>query len=388
MLKVTIVGSRFFGAQVFEALRKEAAVQIAAVVVPAADDRLALAANNAGVPVHVLANPKIVPGEAVAEGTDLIVAAHTHARVSDEALARSRLRGVGYHPSLLPRHRGIAAVEWTVLEGDPIAGGSVYHLAEGWDAGAVAMQDWCFVGKGEGARELWERALAPMGLRLLTEVVRYARDHGNLPAHAQDPKYATRAPMLRKAAVLAEGEAPAVTSLVVLVIGPDRPGIVRQIAERAQRFGANWAASRMASIAGEFAGVVHFEVPRDSAAALTEALRALESAGLRVVVSASEAASALPPSWRAYHLQLVGEDRVGIVSQFTNLLAERGVSIDALDTEIHDGGSGEGRGARARFKVAAHVRVPKNVDIEALKRDLDALAQKMMIDIALDDRAT
>ena len=68
-------------------------------------------------------------------GTDLIVAARTHARVSDEALAHSRLGGVGYHPSLLPRHRGIAAVEWTIKEGDPIAGGSVYHLADGWDKG-------------------------------------------------------------------------------------------------------------------------------------------------------------------------------------------------------------------------------------------------------------
>ena len=82
--------------------------------------------------------------------------------------------GIGYHPSLLPRHRGIAAVEWTILEGDPIAGGSVYHLADGWDAGAIAAQDWCFVAKGETARELWERALAPMGLDLLARVVRHA----------------------------------------------------------------------------------------------------------------------------------------------------------------------------------------------------------------------
>ena len=269
-----------------------------------------------------------------------------------------------------------------MAEQGAIAGGSVYHLADGWDAGAIAAQDWCFVGKGEGARELWERALAPMGLRLLTDVVRYARDHGSLPAHTQDPKYATRAPMLRKAAVLAEGEAPAVTSLVVLVIGPDRPGIVRQIAERAQRHGANWAASRMASIAGEFAGVVHFEVPRESAAALTEALRALESAGLRVVVSASEGASALPPGWRAYHLQLVGEDRVGIVSQFTTVLAERGVSIDSLHTELQQEDNG-----RPKFKVSARVRVPRGVDIAALKRELDSLAQKLMLDVALDDRA-
>jgi methionyl-tRNA formyltransferase len=124
-MKCALVGSRYFGATVFEALRKEAGVEFTVVVVPASDDRLALAAQAAGVPVHVLADKKLVPGEAIPVGTDLIVAAHTHARVSNEALARSRLGGVGYHPSLLPRHRGIAAVEWTILEGDAIAGGSV-----------------------------------------------------------------------------------------------------------------------------------------------------------------------------------------------------------------------------------------------------------------------
>jgi methionyl-tRNA formyltransferase len=164
-MNVTIVGSRYFGATVFDALVLDG-VNVVQVVAPAADDRLAAAAHAARVPVHVLENPRSVPGDAVPEGTDLIVAAHTHARVSDEALARSRLRGVGYHPSLLPRHRGIAAVEWTILSGDPIAGGSVYHLADGWDRGAIAAQDWCFVGKGETARELWERALAPIGLDL------------------------------------------------------------------------------------------------------------------------------------------------------------------------------------------------------------------------------
>ena len=54
----------------------------------------------------------------------------------EQALAAARLGGIGYHPSLLPRHRGIAAVEWTIREGDPIAGGTVYHLAERMDAGA------------------------------------------------------------------------------------------------------------------------------------------------------------------------------------------------------------------------------------------------------------
>src|SRR6202045_1354169 len=73
--------------------------------------------------------PKLVAASEIADGTDLIVTAHSHARISKEALAAAKLGGIGYHPSLLPRHRGIAAVEWTIREGDPIAGGTVFHLA-------------------------------------------------------------------------------------------------------------------------------------------------------------------------------------------------------------------------------------------------------------------
>src|SRR5579884_3428649 len=128
-MKIVIAGSRYFGAAAFEALAKED-VEIARVIVPAADDRLALAARAAGIEVHVLDDPHIVPAAAIPDGTDLILSAHNHARVGSDALARARLGGIGYHPSVLPRHRGIAAVEWTIKAGDAIAGGSIYHLAE------------------------------------------------------------------------------------------------------------------------------------------------------------------------------------------------------------------------------------------------------------------
>jgi len=195
-LSITFAGSRYFGAAAFDLLLKQG-IDIARVVVPQADDRLAAAAAAAGVEVHVLKDPKLVPAEAIADGTELIVSAHSHARVSAEALALARLGGIGFHPSLLPRHRGIAAIEWTIKSGDPIAGGSIYHLAERMDAGAIAAQDWCFVKKGETARELWERALAPMGLRLLGEVVQHAAKYGSLPARPQQEEFATRAPMIK-----------------------------------------------------------------------------------------------------------------------------------------------------------------------------------------------
>ncbi|MGJ4969896.1 MULTISPECIES: formyltransferase family protein [unclassified Bradyrhizobium] len=194
-MRITLVGSRHFGVATLNMLR-ERGIEIARVVVHDGEDRLAAAARAAGIEVVVQANPKVVPAGEVAPDTDLIVTAHSHARVTHEAVAAARLGGIGYHPSLLPRHRGIAAVEWTIKEGDPIAGGTIYHLADRMDAGAIAAQEWCFVKKGETARELWERALAPLGLKLLGDVVESAKATGTIPAKPQDEQFATNAPSL------------------------------------------------------------------------------------------------------------------------------------------------------------------------------------------------
>jgi methionyl-tRNA formyltransferase len=197
-MRITLVGSRHFGVTTFNTLRQHG-VDIARVVVHDGEDRLAATARAAGIEVVVQADPKLVAASEIAPSTDLIVTAHSHARVTREALAAAKLGGIGYHPSLLPRHRGIAAVEWTIKEGDPIAGGTVYHLADRMDAGAIAAQEWVFVKKGETARELWERALAPLGQKLLADVIYHAKAHGSLPATPQDEEFATKAPSLSDA---------------------------------------------------------------------------------------------------------------------------------------------------------------------------------------------
>jgi methionyl-tRNA formyltransferase len=194
-MRITLVGSRHFGVTTFNMLRQHG-VDIVRVVVHDGEDRLAAAAKTAGIEAVVQANPKFVAATEIAPDTDLIVTAHSHARVTREALAAARLGGIGYHPSLLPRHRGLAADEWTIKEVDSIAGGTVYHLADRMDAGAIAAQEWVFVKKGETARELWERALAPLGYKLLGDVIDYAKTHKNLPAKPQDEQFATKAPAL------------------------------------------------------------------------------------------------------------------------------------------------------------------------------------------------
>ena len=197
-MRITLVGSRHFGVTTFNMLRQHG-VDVVRVVVADAEDRLATAARADGIEVTVQADPRLVVAREIAGDTDLIVTAHSHARIAREALATAKLGGIGYHPSLLPRHRGIAAVEWTIKEGDPIAGGTIYHLADRMDAGAIAAQEWVFVKKGETARELWERALAPLGQKLLADVIYHAKAHGSLPATPQDEEFATKAPSLSDA---------------------------------------------------------------------------------------------------------------------------------------------------------------------------------------------
>jgi methionyl-tRNA formyltransferase len=199
-MKVALIGTRWFGAQMLQRLT-EGGHEVM-VVATNGQDQLASAAESAGVPLEVIDNPRKLDGSHLPEEVDVIVAAHTHAFITADARARAKRAAIGYHPSLLPRHRGIAAVEWTIKCRDPIAGGSVYHLGPSIDGGLIAAQDWCFVYPDDDAGSLWRRALAPMGLRLLTEVVEYIDRHGRAEAHEQDPKAVTYAPGLKERAVV------------------------------------------------------------------------------------------------------------------------------------------------------------------------------------------
>ena len=168
------------------------------------------------------------------------------------------------------------------------------------------------------------------------------------------------------------------TSLVVTVVGPDRPGIVNRLSDAAQRLGANWEASRMANLAGQFAGMVHFEVPDDRADALAKALAALESPDLHVVIARSQAGGAVPGR-RHVRLELMGHDRPGIVRDLSGSLAQRGVSIEELETQVASAAmSGE-----SLFKVKAVLAVPEGLPNDELRRGLEALANEMMVDVEL-----
>ena len=168
-------------------------------------------------------------------------------------------------------------------------------------------------------------------------------------------------------------------SLVITAIGPDRPGIVEAISDVGRRFGASWAGSRMANLAGQFAGMVQFEVAETNVPAMEEALRALESRGLRIAIARGEGAPKQPA--RIVHLDLVGHDRPGIVHELSENLASRGVSIEDFHTQVVSAAMAGG----ALFKVRARLSVPASLREEDLKRALESLANEMMVELELGE---
>jgi glycine cleavage system regulatory protein len=134
----------------------------------------------------------------------------------------------------------------------------------------------------------------------------------------------------------------------------------------------------MAHLAGKFAGILRVSVPSSSAAALTQALTALEREGLRVMVEGAEPAVA--ETARRLRLELVGNDREGIVRDISQALARRHVNVDELDTSCEDAPMGGGM----LFRATALLRVPGEVALDELRATLEGLADDLMVELTLD----
>jgi glycine cleavage system regulatory protein len=167
------------------------------------------------------------------------------------------------------------------------------------------------------------------------------------------------------------------TDLVLTLIGPDRPGLVEAVADPIAAHGGNWLESRMAHLAGQFAGILRVEVPDEQAAALTEALRRLDTRGLHVTVQRGPRPSPAPR--RTLVVDLVGIDRPGIVREVSRVLAERGVNIEELVTDR----TPAPMSAELLFRSRARVNVPEGLDAFELRGRLEKLAQDLMVQVTL-----
>ena len=167
------------------------------------------------------------------------------------------------------------------------------------------------------------------------------------------------------------------TSLILTLLGPDRPGLVSALAASAKAAGANWMESRMAQLAGQFAGVVRLEVDSEAAGHLEAALRALEAEGLHVTVERGREAPA--PVRHRVQMELVGHDHPGIVQDISAVLARHGVTIEVLETECEPASMSGG----LLFRARAELGMPAEMGLDILQDDLEAIANELMVDLEL-----
>ncbi len=168
------------------------------------------------------------------------------------------------------------------------------------------------------------------------------------------------------------------STLVMTVIGADRPGLVQLVASRVADHGGNWLESRMCHLGGQFAGIVRVEVAASRVDELVGALHRLESNGLRVIVHA-ESGAAVKSTGAVATLEVVGQDRPGILRSVSGVLAAHGINVEELSSERVSAPMGGG----TLFQAHATVVVPAAVQLAAVRADLEKIAADMMIELKL-----
>lgn len=168
-----------------------------------------------------------------------------------------------------------------------------------------------------------------------------------------------------------------IETLVMTILAADRPGLVERIAACVADHGGNWLESRMCRLGGRFAGIARVEVPAEKLAALQRALHGLAADDVRILVESG--AGATPAAGMAATLELVGNDRPGILRTVSGVLAAHGVNVEELSSECVSAPMGGGE----LFQAKARVLVPADAKLEAVRADLEKIAADLMVELKL-----
>ncbi len=170
-------------------------------------------------------------------------------------------------------------------------------------------------------------------------------------------------------------------SVALTVTGEDKPGLIDLLSTTLASHDANWNESRLARLAGRFAGIVLVSVPNDKLSSLEAELAGLSTRGLAVIVTPYQTIDQPGENQRLVKLELIGQDHPGIIREISHALAEYGVNINELDSQCRCASwSGE-----VIFEASTELMVPETLSMDHLRTVLENLANELMVDITLDE---
>jgi methionyl-tRNA formyltransferase len=196
-MRVSLIGQAAFGEAVLERLRQDG-VAIAGVSAPESPggrpDSLRAAAETAGVPCIPTASLRQGGLDAWrALSADLCVMAFVTDILPNDVFTVPRRGTIQYHPSLLPRHRGISSMNWPIIFGESETGLTVFWPDQGIDTGPILLQERCEIGPDDTVGSLYFNRLFPAGVDALARAVRMVAE-GTAPREPQRHELATYEP--------------------------------------------------------------------------------------------------------------------------------------------------------------------------------------------------
>lgn len=165
--------------------------------------------------------------------------------------------------------------------------------------------------------------------------------------------------------------------LVLTVIGDDRAGLVKALADVVSSHDGNWEHSQLARLAGKFAGIVVVTVPQERSDDLVAGVRALE--GLEVTVHTGTEEVAAEPRQRLT-LDLIGNDHPGIVRDISGVLSRHGLTIEEMETESREAPMAGGQ----LFEAHIVAIVPPEADPGDVRGDLETIATELMVELRVE----
>jgi methionyl-tRNA formyltransferase len=190
-MKIFISGQKYFGMQVLR-LCIEKGFDVVGVCCPVGDKYIGRTAATFNIPIIPSG---LLNGDTFPDGVDLGITAHSFDYIGTRTRYKTKLGWIGYHPSLLPRHRGRSSIEWALRMNDPITGGTVFWLNSGIDRGDIERQEFIWLDHKKSARQIWQDELCPLGLKLIGEALD-AIAGGVINKTLQDPRFSTFEPSL------------------------------------------------------------------------------------------------------------------------------------------------------------------------------------------------
>ncbi len=165
--------------------------------------------------------------------------------------------------------------------------------------------------------------------------------------------------------------------LIMTVLGSDRPGLVSSLADAVASHGGNWLESRMARLAGQFAGIARIECPAETVDALIAELQSPGRSGLTVLAVREDAAE--PLARRTLMVEVVGNDRPGIVRELSAAVAKAGGNIEELTTGLESAPMT----GQPMFRAHGVVSIPENTETQVLTAAIECLGGDLTVDISV-----